>query len=80
MVLFYDMIFTSGRFWRKEREDDLKVRSTKKKSICSTSDWNSTEKVFFTRKKTAISRECYRGSSVLGRTRLLFYKEGERKT
>lgn len=55
MVLFYDMIFTSGRFWRKEREDDLKVRSTKKKSICSTSDWNSTEKVFFTRKKTAIS-------------------------
>lgn len=33
VVLFYDMIFKFGRFWRKGRENDLKVRRRKKKDI-----------------------------------------------
>lgn len=40
-VLFYHMILKARKFWRKGREDNLKVERRKKKDIYPSFQWDS---------------------------------------
>ena len=65
-VLFYDMIFKAGRFWRKGKENGLKVVRRKEKGIYPIPKWNGTRMVG--EKQPFL--KCYRGGSIFMRTRL----------
>lgn len=76
-VLFYHMILKARKFWRKGREDNLKVERRKKKDIYPSFQRDSIrtvgeEEPFFLRG--------LQGMASLGRARVLFYKEAERNT
>lgn len=72
MLLFDDMIFKAGRFWRNE-ENGLEVERRKKEGIYPISKLNSTRMA-----GQSVSWKCYRGGSIFLRSRHLFYEDGER--